>query len=338
MSSHVDLNIRLRVRAALARLPGARMLHESLCGSQGSWLYRRPTLDWLSDPGLASQLPPAYRWFARYCAAHRRDPIGAELLLRGIIALSTRWIGDERTVPLRIGTTTVFLDLHDPRFLQIPRELTGLPRVLQRFVRPGDGFIDVGANHGTFSLVASELVGKQGLVIAIEPQPRLANLLRRCLAQGPAPFEVHQFACGESTEEVAFYIPRATSGAGGRFAGYSAISEHQTIKVAMRPLDELVDARRLPQRTFIKLDVEGSEATFLRGARRLIASLSPVLLIEINPLAMEAAATSKTKLVNALVGLGYDRFVTPDELESPRRISDQILQADIIALPASYRT
>jgi FkbM family methyltransferase len=325
------------MRAALARLPGARMLHDSLCGSQGSWLYRRPTLDWLSDPALAGQLPQPYRCFARYCAAQRRDPIGAELLLRVIIALSTRWVGDERTVPLRIGTTTVFLDLHDPRFLQIPRELTGLPQVLRHFIQPGDGFIDVGANHGTFSLVASGLVGSEGLVIAIEPQPRLANLLRRCLAQGPARFEVHQVACGDRKEEVDFYIPHATSGAAGRFAGYSAISEHQAIKVAMRPLDDFIETRRLPQRTFIKLDVEGSEAAVLYGARRLIASLAPVLLIEINPLAMQAAATSKTKLVNTLIELSYDRFVTPHDLESPRPLTDQIVEADIIALPISYR-
>jgi FkbM family methyltransferase len=322
---------------AIARFPGARMLHEGLYGSPGSWLYLRPTLDWLSDPALVCQLPRPYRWFARYCAAQRRHPIGAELLLRAIIALSMRLVGNERVVPLRIGATTVFLDLHDPRFLQIPCELMGLPQVLRHFIRPGDAFIDVGANHGTFSLVASGLVGREGLVIAIEPQPRLANLLRLSLASGPAPFEVHQIACGDRAEEVDFYIPHATSGAAGRFAGHSAISDHLAIKVAMRPLDDLIDAHRLPQQTFIKLDVEGSELAFLHGARQLIRSIAPVMLIEINPITMQAAATSKTKLVNALVELGYSRFVTPDELESPRPLTDQIVEGDIIALPARYR-
>src|SRR5208283_1059899 len=113
--------------------------------------------DWLSDRDLARQLPRPYRWFARYCAAHRGDPLGAEFLLRGIIALSSS-LANERTIPLRIGATTVFLDLHDPRFLRIPSELNGLPQVLRHFIGPGDAFIDVGANHGTFSLVASGLV------------------------------------------------------------------------------------------------------------------------------------------------------------------------------------
>jgi FkbM family methyltransferase len=325
------------LRAALRGFPGARLVHESIYGSPGSWLYRRPTIDWLSDPALARQLPPPYRWFARYCAAQRRDPLGAELLLRAIIALSSRLGAEESTVPLRIGATTVFLDLHDPRFLQIPSELGGLPQVLRNFIRPGDAFIDVGANHGTFSMVASGLAGKAGRVIAIEPQPRLASLLRQALAQSPAPFEVHQIACGDRSDEIEFFIPRATSGAAGRFAPYSAISEHRAIKVAMRPLDEVIDARELPRRVFIKLDVEGSELSFLRGARQLITALAPVMLIEINPIAMRAAGTSMTTLVGALTELGYRRFVTPDDLESVRPLTDEIGAGDIIVLPESYR-
>lgn len=341
MLSDVDLHLRAKLRAALANLPGALLLYESLHGSPGSWLYKHPTVDWLSDAALVRQLPRRYRWFARYCATQRRTPIGAEMMLHGIIALDSalgrRFAADDHVVPLRIGTMTIFIDLHDPRFLRIPSELTsGLPQLLRHFMRPSDTFIDVGANHGTFSIVASSLVGKEGLVIAIEPQPRLANLLTQSLACSPAPFEVHQIACGDRAEEIEFYIPRATSGAAGRFAGYSAISDHRAIKVEMRPLDDFIDAHRLPRRTFIKLDVEGSELAFLRGARQLLASIAPAILIEINPAAMRAAGTSKTMLVNALIELGYDRFVTPSELKSPHPLTDELPEGDIVVLPASY--
>ena len=328
----------MRLRAAIAKLPGARLLFEVLRESPGSWLYRRPTLNWLSDPALAGQLPQPYRFFARYCAAQeQRDPIGAEALLHGIIALGRMRSDDERIVPLRIGTMTVFLDLQDPRFLQVPTELSGLPQLLHRFMHPGDTFLDVGANHGSFSIVASGLVGKDGLVIAIEPQPRLAGLVRRSLAQAPARFEVHQIACGDRSQEVEFYIPLTTSGSAGRFAGFSAVSRHRTIKVAMRSLDEVVDWRRLPGRTFVKLDVEGSEMSFLRGATQTIRATAPVLLMEINPAAMRAADTSKTNLVKTLADLGYDRFVTPQEPERQQPLSDQIDDGDLIALPASFR-
>src|SRR5271154_776919 len=142
----------------------------------GSWLYRRASLSWLSDPALVRQVPWVDRLFARYCAGPGYQPIGAELLLRGIIALGPRKSSLDGIVPLQIGDVTVFLDLLDPRFLRIPLELTEARRVLRHFLRPGDTFIDAGANHGTFSIVAARLVGTEGLVISIEPQPRLAAL------------------------------------------------------------------------------------------------------------------------------------------------------------------
>ena len=304
--------------------------------SPGSWLYQSGTIWWLSDPSLVQQLPLPYRLFARYCAAKGPDPAGAELLLRGIIALERlRKSSQEAIIPLRVEDVTVYLDLQDPRFLRVPQELRVVPRVLGHFLRPGDTFIDGGANHGTFSIVASRLVGSEGLVISIEPQPRKSSLVRRLLAGGSARFEVHQIACGNRSDQVAFYIPSATSGSAGLFPKFSAISQHSTIQVAMRRLDDVIDWRRLPGRTFLKLDVEGSELDFLLGARQLIQAVAPVLQIEVNPDAMQVAGRSKATLVKALHDLGYHRLVTPDDLTSQRPLAEEALERDVIALPGS---
>lgn len=338
MASCPDRQLPRKLRQIIAALPGARLLLEGLFETPGSWLYRRSTLLWLSDPALVRQLPRPYRFFARYCAAQGYEPIGAELLLRGIIALRRHFGTDDGVIRLQVGERAVFLDLQDPRFLRVPTELTGLPDVLRHFLRPGDTFIDVGANHGTFSTVAAGLVGREGLVVSIEPQPRLARLIRQSLEHGSARFEVHQVACGDRSEEVAFYIPFATSGSAGLFGRFSAISHHRTITVAMRRMDDLIDWRRLPGRAFIKLDVEGSELAVLLGARQLLRAVTPAMLIEMNPAAMRAAGTSKTTLVKTLIDLGYDRFVTPPELGRQRPLTDEIIDGDLIVLPASIGT
>ena len=39
-------------------------------------------------------------------------------------------------------------------------------------LRPGDGFVDVGANIGYYSLLASRAVGNRGYVVAVEAAPR----------------------------------------------------------------------------------------------------------------------------------------------------------------------
>jgi hypothetical protein len=70
----------------------------------------------------------------------------------------------------------------------------------------------------------------------------------------------------------------------------------------------------------------------------MIRATAPALMIEMNPAAMRAADTSKRKLVNALLELDYDRFVTPKDLERQRPLTDQISDPDLILLPASFRT
>lgn len=298
----------------------------------GSWLYRRGLLSWLSDPALVRQLPWMYRLFARYCAGPGYQPTVAELLLRGIIALGPRKGSLDGIIPLQIGDLTVFLDLLDPRFLRIPLELMEAPRVLRHFLKPGDTFIDAGANHGAFSIVAARLVGTEGLVVSIEPQPRLAGLLRQLAAQGPSRFQVYQIACGQRSAEIEFYIPSATSGSGGLFRKFSAQSHHRTIQVAMRPLDEVIDWRRLSGRILMKLDVEGSELACLLGAGQLMRATAPSLMLEINPAAMQAAAKPKATLIKMLLDLGYERFVTPAELEFPRPLANEVPDGDIIVL------
>src|SRR5258708_31041476 len=127
MPLSTDRKFRIGLRAAIAEIPGARAIHESFCESPGSWLYRRPMIDWLSDPALVRQLPRLYRFFASFCTVQRRDPIGAEMLLRGIIGFSKRFAEHDLIVPMQIGAMTLFLDLQDPRFLRIPTEVAALP-------------------------------------------------------------------------------------------------------------------------------------------------------------------------------------------------------------------
>ena len=47
---------------------------------------------------------------------------------------------------------------------------------IQKLLNPGDTFIDIGANTGIYSLVASRLVGSSGKVIAIEPNLQMCSL------------------------------------------------------------------------------------------------------------------------------------------------------------------
>ena len=49
--------------------------------------------------------------------------------------------------------------------------------LLERYIKPGDVIVDIGANIGTHTVAFAQLVGPRGLVIAFEPQARIFQLL-----------------------------------------------------------------------------------------------------------------------------------------------------------------
>ena len=53
--------------------------------------------------------------------------------------------------------------------------------VLARTVRPGSHCLDIGANHGYFTLVMADAAGPNGRVVPVEPTPRLTEMLRQTL-------------------------------------------------------------------------------------------------------------------------------------------------------------
>ena len=59
----------------------------------------------------------------------------------------------------------------------LPHE-DGAPRLLRTVLTPGSVFVDIGANVGYFTRMASKLVGEQGRVLAFEPMPRAERILR----------------------------------------------------------------------------------------------------------------------------------------------------------------
>ena len=76
-------------------------------------------------------------------------------------------------------------------------------KALRNLLKPGDVFVDVGANIGYFTLLASTLVGPSGNVISFEPNPNNCELLRRSLTQNNvANVRLHQNAVAESPQRI----------------------------------------------------------------------------------------------------------------------------------------
>jgi len=162
-------------------------------------------------------------------------------------------------------------------------------RLLRRLLKPGDHFVDCGANIGYFTLAASRAVGPTGRVDAFEPDPlnreRLAHHLR---ANGsPANVTVHAVALSAASGSATLYHPSDGTHNHGESSLYAAPGVATTpYTVATARLDRQLD--RVPD--LIKMDIEGAELMALKGMTDVLGSPKPpALVIEHNPPSAAAA-------------------------------------------------
>ncbi|MEZ5942727.1 MAG: FkbM family methyltransferase [Planctomycetaceae bacterium] len=241
------------------------------------------------------------------------------------------------TVPLTIGESCVYVRPYDVRLGQVVAEVRSpskLHRVLDKFLSPGDTFLDVGANHGTYALYASHLVSANGYVEAFEANPELAECVRQTLGQSAkSPWHVSEGALGAEEGTAKFYFDQIGSGTGSLFPSFVG-SRSRSVEVKLQRLDDLMRDRELPGRVLMKVDVEGAELSVLQGAGEFLRKYRPTILFEVNPSSAEVAGFTVEEILAYLRGVGYERFVDAILIDSNEASSAPKLdhQGDIVAI------
>jgi FkbM family methyltransferase len=143
--------------------------------------------------------------------------------------------------------------------------------------------LDVGANVGWSSLLAHCTAEGIFQVRAYEPNPRLADLLRRTFSANGLPLaNVREVAVGDTTEEVQLAWEWSYQGNGqvaSRLPPGPRSHGWQTSTVAQVTLDS--DVPPGTRVALIKIDVEEQEPAVIRGARRILdENPDCVLLVE----------------------------------------------------------
>jgi FkbM family methyltransferase len=149
-------------------------------------------------------------------------------------------------------------------------------RVLRRFLAPGSVFVDIGANVGWHTALASSAVGVDGQVYAVEPNPDNARLIAHTIERNRLS-NVHlvPIALSESTGFAAF---RSAIGSNGGFLNHDerdSLDPSVTIVPTIR-FDDL----HIPRVDVVKIDVEGAEPIVFRGATETIERDHPIIIFE----------------------------------------------------------
>ncbi len=186
--------------------------------------------------------------------------------------------------------------------------------LLQRLIRPGDRFLDIGANIGYFTILGAALVGAGGHVHAFEPNPRTHDVLARNVRLNNVSHvcTLHQDALGNLARDVTLHTFRRNQGG----STLSTLPQRLLDEWHEEPTNQPVRMTTLDDRfgegagsfDCIKMDAEGSEAMIWAGGSRFFeehVTERTVVLMEWNPPALNGAGADPRDLMECIQSHGF---------------------------------
>ncbi len=175
----------------------------------------------------------------------------------------------------------------------------GTIQLLHQFLKPGSTFLDIGANIGLMSSIASKQVGEKGKVLAVEANPKTQEILQHNLAlNGCENVEIFPLALGE-TQGKAMLFENWNVNRGGA----SLLSQDGGNGIEV-PVDTIDFLFKNDQIDLIKIDVEGFELEVLKGGIDLLKKQRPVLIIEVSEQRENTVGTSPKEIADFVRLLG----------------------------------
>jgi len=174
-----------------------------------------------------------------------------------------------------------------------------------RFVGPGDTVIDIGANVGYYTVLASQLVGDQGRVYAFEPEPTAFALLEQNVrVSGARNVVLEQKAVSNENGTLQLFLAAVNKG------------DHRIYQTDDRAAID-VEAVRLDDYLagiggaidFVKIDTQGAEALIIAGMDDTIRDNPGIVMaVEFSPQALQELGTSGEEFLARLRAHDFRMF------------------------------
>lgn len=185
-----------------------------------------------------------------------------------------------------------------------------LAKFLIKNLKEGNTFWDIGAHYGYFSILASDLIGKSGKIIAIEAAPKTFRILNENAEQCGNIIALNK-AVSQHVGSITFYeLPNLYSEYNTtQIAQFEQEEWFQKIKVNKQEIPSInLDELRKQTNTepnIIKIDVEGEELSVIKGGQQLLqnSNTKPLIIMEY----LEAKRNNEAHIASAkhLEGINY---------------------------------
>ena len=203
--------------------------------------------------------------------------------------------------------------------------------LFQKVLRPGNTFLDLGANVGYFSLLAARLVGKTGRVFSFEPEPTNFRYLTQNLrinsyeqvrpepkAVSDSPGLVKLYICPYDSGHHTINQPEGIRS----YRPEYDYRQEQFVEVEKIRLDDYFPDLRVDA---IKMDVEGAELLALSGMDRLIRRQENLrMFVEFFPLLIREMGGSPEEFIRRLLeDYRFSAFVIGGDYSTPPEIGNR---------------
>lgn len=173
----------------------------------------------------------------------------------------------------------------------------------------GDVFVDIGANIGYLTILASKRVGASGHVYSYEPSEReYSRLLRNLAVNKTSNVHASRLALSNFTGQVALWVSEEHTGLNRILSPGANVAGDVSVPVSR--LDELL---YLPEIKLIKIDVEGAEFLVLEGMTALFNRTAiDSIVVEITPDFLRRYGHTKAHIYEFMRNQGFEPQVNSD--------------------------
>lgn len=177
---------------------------------------------------------------------------------------------------------------------------------LKDHLKNSDIFIDVGANVGYYTLLASDILSNSGEVLSFEPEPENLNCLRKNTSTRKNVRVFGIALAAESGEGLLYLNPENEGGHSMKhnFSNFCGSKEFSQYIVQKSKLDDLFFSSKYTNKKniIIKIDVEGYELDVLTGMEQLLSSNKEIeILCEVSE--------NKKEIFNLLQNKGFTPYL-----------------------------
>lgn len=197
------------------------------------------------------------------------------------------------------------------------RKFAGDVQLLMPFLPRCGVFLDVGANHGRYTLELSRVHSGDCRVLAFEPFDENYRILSG-VTRARKNVECFHTALSDQEDECELLIPieEGRLAPGGSFIpaadewGDLASSSRRYLRqvVRLRTLDRFVAQHGVPRIDFIKMDVQRHEPRVIAGGITTLSQHRPAIVMEADPQSVQRRCLDDRTMVEVVVDLGYRIF------------------------------